>query len=525
MTMKRFAASLVGALILSLVACAYAPAPPIISSPSTNGTTDTDGALQFSWNNAETGGSNECSLVLQGQADSFSSCTSRKYYRDKASGDYVFKVRQIDAAGNVGSAASRTLTVAPPNPFADKNIRWRPTFGVYEQSAAGWVSEPGLLQRQYGDYVGATHEFNYLDLDADNDRYYFCGGRKYEWDDLLVNQNIAPPSRTKAQDPTWFNYAWNGPTGDVIAEYLDNSTAVEQDKALACIFVATTATAQPDPVPNWLERNNSFYGTNLTWTDGQGKVHVRLDKTGGWQAIADLMIALTKRYGDDTRVSSITMGEYYTNPDGGGLPADLDYSLFKSNPKRIWQEWVNAAPRDANNERITLIQSQPITSGPEVEPSDLANIGMGTSGSEAQLFIDGPLSDVRPQLYGVVPNQHQVNAGSVGDLVTWQVPPANPFGFTNGQMASSQYQHIAWYVSNEGPEPLDSIMMGDDCTRLCSQWHTAFQRFGPNGRDAARWGQIPNYPPNQGDGVHDRRARRHSRAQRHSRGGPGWVRP
>src|SRR3712207_7001886 len=88
MTIKRIAASGGGALIVSLVAWAYAPAVPTISSPSTDGTTDTDGDLQFSWNNAETGGSNECSLVLQGQADSFSSCTSPKDYLDKASGDY-----------------------------------------------------------------------------------------------------------------------------------------------------------------------------------------------------------------------------------------------------------------------------------------------------------------------------------------------------------------------------------------------------------------------------------------------------
>ena len=131
--MKRIASSIVGALIVSLVACAYdAPVAPTITSPSIDETTDTDGDLQFSWSNAETGGSNECSLVLQGQADSFSGCTSPKDYLGKASGEYVFKVRQIDAAGNVGSAASRTITVAPPIPLADRNIRWRPTFGVYE---------------------------------------------------------------------------------------------------------------------------------------------------------------------------------------------------------------------------------------------------------------------------------------------------------------------------------------------------------------------------------------------------------
>jgi hypothetical protein len=87
--MKRIAAYVVGALIVSLVACAYAPAAPTISSPSTDGTIDTDGDLQFSWNNAEAGESNECSLVLQGQADNFSSCTSPTNYLDKASGEYV----------------------------------------------------------------------------------------------------------------------------------------------------------------------------------------------------------------------------------------------------------------------------------------------------------------------------------------------------------------------------------------------------------------------------------------------------
>src|SRR3712207_7877772 len=129
MTIKRIAASGGGALIVSLVACAYATAVPTISSPSTDGTTNTDGDLQFSWNNAEIGGSNECSLVLQGQADSFSSCTSPKDYLDKASGEYVFKVRQIDAAGDVGSAASRTITVPPPPPLGRRGIPGRAAFG------------------------------------------------------------------------------------------------------------------------------------------------------------------------------------------------------------------------------------------------------------------------------------------------------------------------------------------------------------------------------------------------------------
>jgi hypothetical protein len=137
--------------------------------------------------------------------------------------------------------------------------------GVYEGARKGFLSEPSLLQDQYNTYVGSASENAYLDLDNDATRYYFCGGRKYEWTDMLVNPATAPASSAQARDPNWSNYKWN--QTDVVDQMLDNSTAAQQDKAKVCMFVATSATANKDPVPTYVKNGTSYYGNGLTWTD------------------------------------------------------------------------------------------------------------------------------------------------------------------------------------------------------------------------------------------------------------------
>jgi hypothetical protein len=195
--------------------------------------------------------------------------------------------------------------------------------------------------------------------------------------------------REQAQDPNWSNYKWN--SNDVITQMLNSSNAIAAAKAKMCIFVATTATSVQNPVPAFMMNDPR----NLTWTDKQGKDHVRLDKQAGYEAMADFLIALTKKYGNDPRVASITHGEYYTNPDGGGLPKDLDYDVFRTNMKHVWSQVIAASPRDANGERVSFIQSQPITSGGFVTATDIANIGIGVSGSGTHLFATDALDGVR----------------------------------------------------------------------------------------------------------------------------------
>jgi hypothetical protein len=276
----------------------------------------------------------------------------------------------------------------------------------------------------------------------------------------------------------------------VVREML-GAQCVSQGKCKLSIFIATTATSAKNPVPLWLKNDPR----DLTWRDGQGKDHVRLDKDAGWRAMADFLVALTKEYGDDPRISSIVIGEYYTNPDGGGLPSDLDMAAFKNNMELVWADMIQNAPRDANGERINITQSQPQTKFGQTTAQEIANIGVGISGSDPTIFQANDFDKIRRRVYGVVPLRHQVNAGFLtrGETTTWDGTP-NPWGYTQGQVVPIRYENVAWYHSNKGVAPLDSLMM-QDISSLVGQFQEGYDQFGPNGTRRAQWGQIPNYPP------------------------------
>jgi hypothetical protein len=91
------------------------PDTSITSGPS-EGSTDSDGNVQFGLDSTESGSTFECSLVPQGNADSFTGCSSPKDYNLLSSGSYTFKVKATDAAGNKDTtAASRNFSVSVPN--------------------------------------------------------------------------------------------------------------------------------------------------------------------------------------------------------------------------------------------------------------------------------------------------------------------------------------------------------------------------------------------------------------------------
>ena len=386
----------------------------------------------------------------------------------------------VAAFGSLAATSKRAVAQMRTFP----GIRWYPVLGVYKGTSKGWTSNRTLLQDQYNYWIG-TRENRYLDLgDGDADRYWFAGGQKINWRQCLVNEDLAPASHTQARDPNWSNYRWN--QQDIFTEMLASSTAASQDKAKLGLFVAVSATSERNPVPSWLLRDSR----NLTWTDGQGKDHVRLDKVDGWQAVADFLVAMTRRYGLDTRIASLTIGEYYTNPDGGGIPSDFDYNAFRANAKLVWSDVIQNAPRDASGARMNIVQAMPIVSGKLVTANDLATIGIGVSGSVARIFGTDMLDGVRQQLYGVVPLQHQTNSGSLGASVTFDGTP-NPWGYANGQTVAQRYEHVVWYYGSKGDAPLDSMYLGT-ASSLYDQWVEAYDQFGPNGSLVAQWGQLPN---------------------------------
>jgi hypothetical protein len=74
---------------------------------------------------------------------------------------------------------------------------------------------------------------------------------------------------------------------------------------------------------------------------------------------------------------------------------------------------------------MKIVQSMPIVHGGLITANDVANIGIGVSGSGAHIFASDALDGVRQQLYSVVPLQHQVNSGTIGYPVTFDGTP-NP---------------------------------------------------------------------------------------------------
>jgi hypothetical protein len=86
------------------------PAAPTITQGPAEGSTDTDGMVDFAWTGAEAGGSFECSLDRG--TPSYGACVSPKHYMGYPDGSYTFRVRQVDDAGNVGAASSLGPTPA-----------------------------------------------------------------------------------------------------------------------------------------------------------------------------------------------------------------------------------------------------------------------------------------------------------------------------------------------------------------------------------------------------------------------------
>jgi hypothetical protein len=122
------------------------PAAPTITGGPAGGGTDSDGNVSFSFTGAESGGTFECSNVPQGQAANYSACTSPKPYSGLANGSYTFSVRQKDAAGNVGAAATRNYSVSISTP---------PPGGSARLVGAGDIATSGSMDTATGDLIDA----------------------------------------------------------------------------------------------------------------------------------------------------------------------------------------------------------------------------------------------------------------------------------------------------------------------------------------------------------------------------------
>src|SRR5206468_1694694 len=87
------------------------PLAPTITASPPNPSNSTSPSFSFT---GEAGGTFQCQLDGGG----FTACTTPKSYTGLADGSHTFQVRQTDAAGNTGPAASYTWTIDTSAPAA-----------------------------------------------------------------------------------------------------------------------------------------------------------------------------------------------------------------------------------------------------------------------------------------------------------------------------------------------------------------------------------------------------------------------
>ena len=187
--------------------------PPDTTAPDTTidtgpSGTVTSSAASFAFSASESGSTFQCSLD---STTAYTACSSPKDYSDLAAGSHTFRVRAIDAAGNVDATpASRTWTIQPPDTTApDTTIETGPS-GTHRSGTADFAfsaSEAGAsfecrLDGGAFSACGSTptfhvangrHELEVRALDAAGNADATPSRRGWWADALLQNGNFETP--------------------------------------------------------------------------------------------------------------------------------------------------------------------------------------------------------------------------------------------------------------------------------------------------------------------------------------------
>ncbi len=130
----------------------------------------------------------QCSVALSGQPDSYAACSSGKTYANLADGEYAFKLRATDLAGNVGTVETYSWTVdnsladttppettlgaRPPDPSASSIASF--TYGSNEPGSRFECSLDGAAFAAcpatgvtYNGLAGGPHSFQVRAIDAE----------------------------------------------------------------------------------------------------------------------------------------------------------------------------------------------------------------------------------------------------------------------------------------------------------------------------------------------------------------------
>ena len=345
------------------------------------------------------------------------------------------------------------------------------------------------------------------------------------WPDCLVNQNDEP-TLEEAEDPKWSGYVWNKPNAngtafDSIGDAL-SSNFVTQLGGKINLKIAYTASATEDPVPDWIKNNypdKVFQSIHNIF--GTPRWHLRIGDSFIQQHVAAFIKALllhAAQY-DETGISSIYLGEYFTGNDST-RPAqysDVNSNVYKAahfaGIRGIWQAAIDNAPRDSQGRRVEIVQVSPIIT----ELNSLSNVSLQTMKDMKVSYGRSDPEYVWPAnnflTHGNDPQVHEISKTSyeayhdygirihtkgdavraqIGAEMNWDHAPANPDNLTGNHVVTAD-QH-AWFYGERGIIPCvfwGMSLEADHPNWGVSDFTAAIGRFGDGGSDATAWGPIP----------------------------------
>lgn len=330
---------------------------------------------------------------------------------------------------------------------------------------------------------------------------------KVHWSEAYIDSS-RKPTRAQARDPNWSNYVWNHPENgngfvyDGITAAL-NDPLIDNGKGIAklSVRVGLTATSDNRIPPVWMRNDKS-----LTWVEGVNtnkkadNWHVRFDNPTAVEHAADFLTAFLAKYGDNKGIHSVNLGEYYFGQKKY-RPSNLNRGKYLVGVKNLWAKVAAAAPRDADGNRVNIVQTNPLFDS-QVTVNDLERLGIGMSESDARL--DLPITKAVES----VALKKLYDGGKVHVMIDgdaryacqsrrqgWDGTP-NPFGHKNEYSGVATPQELLWYHGENGPVPTHSFFLTianwcKGAPQTSANFIDAVKSFGRCGTETAKWGAAP----------------------------------
>ena len=277
-------------------------------------------------------------------------------------------VIERDSSRDEGSTGSQEIRV-----FPGSNIRYRQVIG--HRTDGQEFPEEGWFRRAWNSTMAEAVERFPL---AFSDHASAVIGKSIRWRDCLVNDELFM-SVAEVSNPDHPNYIWNQAGRDGLTEALTDPLVLD-GTALVSLVVADSSSGARVAVPRFL----TALGLSFTSSAGSRNEVLRLDTPLAREYSIAFFTALLTKWGNDPGLHSVNVSEYFAG-SASHFPSDFDLTEHYRGRALTWSPIVNAAPLDANGNRVAIVQASPVFLG-GVTVEDLINAQMGISQPDPDMF-------------------------------------------------------------------------------------------------------------------------------------------